>query len=254
MAQDEMELVGVALQRPHELHRIAALGEDAVERPVERDEVAVEGGADHVVDLHRRAVAHHRCGILEGDRLRLVADLVEHELVDLAAGLAAVAAQPLDDPLQRILFHGEAVRLGRALDQPLAGLPRNRGSRARRPGVSSVSASARRLERGVRLPPSSTMSASPAPAATRFSSAVADSSPAGRTRTTLRPPIRDIAENSSARRAGSPFSTSPAISTTRNGSLRSSHTVSRELRRPLGDQAVVVAVDDDAADPGDPAS
>ena len=111
----------MALQGAHELHGIAALGEHAIERAVEGHKLAVEGGGDDVVDADRRGVAQHGQRIVERDRLAAVALLVEQELVDLAAALAAIAAQPLDDPFQRIGIDGEPLRPGGAFDQAFEG-------------------------------------------------------------------------------------------------------------------------------------
>ena len=77
-------LVGVPLQRTHELDRVAALREDTVEGAIEGHEFAIEGRADHVVDSDRGRVAQHGHGILEGDGLAVVGALVEQQLVDLA--------------------------------------------------------------------------------------------------------------------------------------------------------------------------
>ena len=166
-------------------------------------------------------------GVVERHRLAAVAVLVEQELVDLAAALAAIAAQPLDDPLQRIGFDGEPVRPRRALDQPLEGgfvvhvagqgrqavlgLGQRAQARARRE-VAALHHDQRVA--GGRPPPGSR---APPPTPRR---------PAGRGSRAARPSATSPRTRRPAAH-GSPFSTSPAISTTRNGSLRSSHTVRR---------------------------
>jgi hypothetical protein len=71
-----------------------------------------------------------------------------------------------------------------------------------------------RARRG--LPPSMTISASPAAASAGLGAVVDSSPPASPDH--RRPPISDIAPNSSAAAPESPFSASPAMSTTRNGS------------------------------------
>ncbi len=118
MASHEMELVGMALQGADELHRIAALREHAIESAVERHKLAVEGGGDDVVDADGGGVAQHGDRIVERHGLAAVAFLVEQELVDLAAALAAIAAQPLDDPVERLALDAEPAGARRTLDQP----------------------------------------------------------------------------------------------------------------------------------------
>src|SRR6266481_829526 len=107
MAGHEMELVGMALQGAHELHRIAALGKHAVEGAIKGYKLAIEGGGDDVVDADGGGVAQHGERVAERYGLAAVAFLVEQELVDLAAALAAIAAQPLDDPVERIGIDAE---------------------------------------------------------------------------------------------------------------------------------------------------
>ncbi len=103
--------------RCRELDRIAAFGEDAVERPVQTDQIAVERRGDHVVDADGRGVAQNGHRIFQGDRLAAVGALVEKQLVDFAARLTAIAAQPLDDPLQCVGLDGHALRAGGTFDQ-----------------------------------------------------------------------------------------------------------------------------------------
>ena len=119
VARHQVKLVRVALQRAHELHGIAALGEDPVERAIEACEIAVEGRGDHIVDSDRGRVAQHGHRIFQGDALAGVRPLVEQQLVDLAARLAAITAQPFNDPFQRVRIDAQALRAGSAFDQAL---------------------------------------------------------------------------------------------------------------------------------------
>src|SRR5262245_3745641 len=121
MAGHQVELVGMALQSAHELHGIAALGEHPVEGAVEGYEIAVEGAGDHVVDADGRGVAQYGERVVEGDGRGSVALLVEQELLDLAAALAAIAAQPVDHPVERIGLDSKPASAGGALDQPFEG-------------------------------------------------------------------------------------------------------------------------------------
>ncbi len=121
VSRHEMELVGVALQRPHELDRIATLGEDTIECPIEANEVAIECRGDDVVDADRCGVTQNGHRVFQRDRFAGVGALVEQQLVDLAARLAAIAAQPLDDPFQRIGLDRHALGARRTLDQSFEG-------------------------------------------------------------------------------------------------------------------------------------
>ena len=179
----------------------------------------------------------------------LVADLVKHELVDLAAGLAPVAAQPLDDPRQRILFHDEAVRLGRALDQPLEvlfGIGVTRQCRQRVLGLGQ------RAQAGARREIAAFEHDE------RIAGTCRDEVLEGRRRLLSGRPHADHAPSAHQGHRRELVGQARRIALQRVAAdiddaeriLEVLAHGARELYGPLGDQAVVVAVDDDAADPG----
>ncbi len=249
MAGHEMELVGMALQRADELDGVAAFGKHAVERAIEGREIAVEGGGDHVVDADGGGVAQHGDGVVERHALRAVAFLVEQQLVDLAAALAAVAAQPLDDPFERVGIDAKAARARRAFDQPFE---RRLVVHVARQGRQAGFGFGERAQSGARR---------------EVAAFDHDQGIAGRRRDQVlqrrrrflagRPHADDPAPAHQRHRAelvGQPRRVVlERVACDVDDAKRILEVLAHgpgECRRPLGDQAVVIAVDDDAADLG----
>ncbi len=182
---------------------------------------AEQAGVDRIVDAQGRAVADDRGHVGEADAGTGPVGEVEGELGDLGAGDRPVAAEMALEMRDRVRGGGEPVLGQERAHEPaeIAGLLAVAGQRR---GTGRVLDRLRRLELPGRSPASITTNPSWAGRARRSRTATVARSPASRTRTSRRPPMRHMACASSTRRPDRSRRSSAVSSLTRNGSRRSS--------------------------------